>query len=505
MQKNVLAYLEATAARFPEQTALADENSALTFGALSGRGRSLGTALARITGVHNRPVAVLAQRSSATVLAFMGVLYSGNYYVPVDPKMPRQRMERLLQRLRPAALLYTEEDRRLAEDLASFCPVVSVSEGSNTVADDALLSALRQRVLDVDPVYTIFTSGSTGEPKGIVVSHRSVIDFTDWYVETMGIGAGDVLGNQAPFFFDLSVKDLYSSLKSGAAIYILPKKCFLFPTLLVQALDDHQVTTLSWAASAFHLVANSGVLQKHIPKTLKRVILGGEALQARQLNIWRRALPQVQYVNVYGPTEVTVDCTCYFIDREFADHEVIPIGKACANMEVLLLDADGHPVPAGQPGEICVRGTGLASGYYGDPDKTAAAFVQNPLNPCFRDLLYRTGDIAFEGADGNLRFLSRKDNQIKHAGYRIELGEVEAALNSLPFLEAAICLFDEEKDKIVCVYQGASTGAEIAVALRALIPKYMLPNIYVPVPQMPYTANGKIDRVKLRRDYDGAN
>lgn len=505
MQKNVLAYLEATAARFPNKTALADENSALTFGDLSNQGRSLGTALARITGVHNRPIAVLAQRSSATVLAFMGVLYSGNYYVPVDHKMPRQRMERLLQRLRPAALLYTEEDRPLAESLASFCPVVSVSECINTTADDALLSALRQCVLDVDPVYTIFTSGSTGDPKGIVVSHRSVIDFTDWYVETMGIHADDVLGNQAPFFFDLSVKDLYSALKSGASIYILPKKCFLFPTLLVQALDAHAVTTLSWAASAFHLVANSGVLQKHVPKTLKRVILGGEALQARQLNIWRQALPQVQYVNVYGPTEVTVDCTCYFIDREFADNEVIPIGKACANMEVLLLDADGHPVPTGQPGEICVRGTGLASGYYGDPDKTAAAFVQNPLNPCFRDLLYRTGDIAFEGVDGNLRFLSRKDNQIKHAGYRIELGEVEAALNSLPSIQTAICLFDEEKDKIVCVYQGAITGAEIAVALRDLIPKYMLPNVYIPVLQMPYTANGKIDRVKLRRDYDGAN
>lgn len=503
MQTNVLAYLEHSAACFPQKTALEDETTCLTFQALWDQGRRVGTALARKIGGHNRPVAVLAGRNAATVLAFLGVLYSGNYYVPVDRNMPRQRMERLLQRLAPAALLYAGDDKALAESL-SPAPV-SLRESAQIPADGALLSSLRRRVLDVDPAYVIFTSGSTGEPKGIVVSHRSVIDFTDWYVDTMGIGPADVLGNQAPFFFDLSVKDLYTGLKSGASVYILPKKCFLFPTLLIQALNDHQVTTLSWAASAFHLAANSGVLEKHVPQTLKRVILGGEALQAKQLNRWRRALPQVQYVNVYGPTEVTVDCTYYFIDREFGDTETIPIGRACANKELLLLDKAGRPVPQGQPGEICVRGSGLASGYFDDPDKTAEVFIQNPLNPHYRDILYRTGDIAVEGEDGNFRFLARKDNQIKHAGYRIELGEVEAAVNSLPDIQAAVCLFDEGRDKIVCVYQGAASGQTVAAALRELLPRYMLPNLYRPVAEMPYTANGKIDRVQLRRDYDGTN
>jgi amino acid adenylation domain-containing protein len=351
----------------------------------------------------------------------------------------------------------------------------------------------------------IYTSGSTGDPKGIVVSHRSVIDFADWFTETVGIRQTDVLGNQAPFFFDLSVKDLYSCLRQGATIRILPQRCFSFPMLLMQELKNQQVTVLNWSTAAFHLVANSGALEKLQPESLRLVTVGGEALRARQLGRWRKALPQVRYVNLYGPTEVTVDCTCYFIDRDFADDETIPIGRACENMEILLLDDQGNLVPKGQPGEICVRGSGLALGYWNNPEKTGAAFVQNPRNPHYRDLLYRTGDLAVEGEDGNLRFLSRQDGQIKHGGYRIELGEIETALSSLPRVDAAICFFDGGRDKLVCVFQGDTTGREIAVDLRKLLPKYMLPNLYRQVEEMPHTANGKLDRVRLRQDYDAEN
>lgn len=235
------------------------------------------------------------------------------------------------------------------------------------------------------------------------------------------------------------------------------------------------------------------------------VILGGEVLQAKQLNRWRRALPQVQYVNLYGPTEVTVDCTYYFIDREFDDTETIPIGKACGNMDVFLLDADKNPVPQGTPGELCVRGSGLALGYYGDWERTAGAFLQNPKNPWYLDRIYRTGDLAVEDAAGNFCFIGRKDHQIKHGGYRIELGEIEAALNGLPKLDAAVCLYDRERDKIICIYQGACSGEEIARTLREMLPKYMLPNLYHQIRQMPYNRNGKIDRAQLKREYDGTN
>lgn len=210
-------------------------------------------------------------------------------------------------------------------------------------------------------------------------------------------------------------------------------------------------------------------------------------------------------MNLYGPTEVTVDCTYYFIDREFDDTETIPIGKACGNTDVFLLDADKNPVPQGTPGELCVRGSGLALGYYGDWERTAGAFLQNPKNPWYLDRIYRTGDLAVEDAAGNFCFIGRKDHQIKHGGYRIELGEIEAALNGLPKLDAAVCLYDRERDKIICIYQGACSGEEIARTLREMLPKYMLPNLYHQIRQMPYNRNGKIDRAQLKREYDGTN
>lgn len=500
MQRNLLEYLDNTAARVPCCTAVVDEKESFTFSLLRQRSRCLGTHLANITRVHNRPIAVLTDRGADSVLAFMGVLYSGNYYVPVDVRMPAARMAALMEQIRPAALVLAAKKHEPAQQFAHLCPLVSMEEIGED-CDDALLASVRGKVLDVDPAYIIFTSGSTGVPKGIVVSHRSVIDFTDWYTETCGITGADILGNQAPFYFDLSVKDLYSTMKCGATMHILPQKFFSFPMLLMQYLKEQKITTLSWATSAFHLVANSGVLEKLVPEDLRRVILGGEALQAKQLNIWRRALPDVQYINLYGPTEVTVDCCYYKIDREFADTDIIPIGKACENMEVFLLDEQGNPVPKGTPGELCARGSGLAQGYYGDWEKTNAVFTQDPRNPWYCDRIYHTGDMAMEDEDGNFLFLARKDNQIKHSGYRIELGEVETALNSLLGINAAICCFDPQKDKIHCIYQGEGSVEEVVTGARSLLPKYMLPNTYHKVEHMPYNANGKIDRVALTKEF----
>ena len=266
-------------------------------------------------------------------------------------------------------------------------------------------------------------------------------------------------------------------------------------------LDEKKVTALVWATSAFHLVANSGVLEKKVPTHLRTAILGGEALQAKQLNLWRRALPNVQYINLYGPTEVTVDCTWYPIQREFADTEMIPIGTACANKEVFLLGEDLQPVPPGQPGEICVRGMGLARGYFGQWDKTNAAFIQDPRNPHYPDLIYRTGDVAVMDENGLLTFLTRRDGQIKHMGYRIELGEIETGLNSIPSIREVACLFDRERDRIHCVYTGEEDSKAVAKTARAILPRYMVPNIYHQLETMPRNPNGKIDRPRLAEEF----
>ncbi len=501
MKRTVLDYLEQTAQARPHGVAFADETRELSFRELVGRAMSIGSAIMNTPDFRRGVVAVLTGRTVESVEGYIGTLYAGCCYVPIDSAMPIARMTDILEQIRPVAFLYGQKDGKIVDKLCLSCPVMAIGEAAQTQPDPEGLKVIRESVLDIDPAYMLFTSGTTGKPKGILISHRGFTDFATWYAEITAVTAEDRLGNQAPFYFDTSVKDLSLTFVTGATTYILPKKCFLFPKLLIDALNDKQITTLSWSTAAFNLVANSGIFDKYVPQYLKRVFLGGEALHAKQLNIWRRAMPHLEFTNFYGPTEVTVDCTWYPIKREFADAEPIPIGKACGNKEVFILTEQDRLAPVGEPGEICVRGTGLALGYLGDWEKTNGAFVQNPLNPLYPDRIYRTGDIGSLTETGDILFLSRKDSQIKFMGYRIELGEIETALNSIPGIRAAVCLFHKEQDKLLAVYEGELSGGEVAKALTGALPKYMIPTDYHSRSSMPHLPNGKLDRNRLKEEY----
>lgn len=500
VQKNVLEYLEASARKHPDKVVYTDESRSMTYREFQEEAALVGTMLARELSCINQPIAVFVNRCVSSLVAFMGVLYSGNFYVPIDSGMPRQRMERMLEKLQPAAILYDPQEEPQAMEFSHRYTMLCTERKALYETEVALLKLCRSQVLDIDPVYTIFTSGSTGTPKGIVISHRSVIDFIDWMADACGFTEEDVMGNQAPFYFDCSVKDIYLTLKCGATAHILPKKFFAFPMLLMDYLNEKKVTALVWATSAFHLVANSGALSQRPPKTVKKLAIGGEAMLAKMLNIWRRALPQTVYINLYGPTEVTVDCTYYVVDREFRDAEAIPIGRPCANKQVLLLDEELNPVPDGEPGEICVRGIGVAKGYYNDSEKTAEAFVQNPRNPAYSDIIYRTGDIALKNEEGLLVFQARRDGQIKHMGYRIEMGEIERAVSSHSQVKENFCFYDKAREQIVCLYDGEVESARVLQHLRKLLPKYMFPNVLCRT-AMRHNANGKIDRPAMQEDY----
>ncbi len=496
--KNVLEYLENSAKKNPEKIAFTDDTGAITFLELLEKAKAIGTKISDATDKTGKPIGVITDRNYRCIVAFMGVLYSGNFYVPIDAKMPEKRLSTILSNLNPELILYAEADQKAADKIDG-CNKLLYSLSDSEINED-LINERRAKVLDIDPVYVIYTSGSTGVPKGIVISHRSVIDFIEWMAEAIGYEESDVFANQAPFYFDCSVKDLYLTLKLSATDHIIPQKLFMFPTLLIDFLNDNKVTALTWATSGFNLVSTSGILSKKAPKFLKRVAIGGEAMLAKHLNNWRKAAPFVKYVNLYGPTEVTVDCTYFEIEDEYKDYEAIPIGKACENKEVLLLDDNLNPVKKGEPGEICVRGMGLFGGYYNDPEKTNAVLVNNPNTP-YNDYIYKTGDIGIMDDNKNIVFQSRKDGQIKHMGYRIELGEIERAIASVPEIKAVICFYDKERDRIVCVYEGDIEDKKLVLAISKLIPKYMIPNIYRKV-TMPYNANGKIDRVLLRKEYD---
>ncbi len=502
---NILDYLEASAAACPEKAAYEDMEDSYTYAEVLENARRIGSALLAILP-QNAPVPVLMEKEAWTLNVFMGAVCAGCFYTLVEPELPAERIRTILETLDAQILVTSRKKEEQVQELGFSGKILFAEDLVKNAIDEEGLADRRKRACDTDPLYAIFTSGSTGVPKGVVVCHRSVIDFTEHFTRLFGFCREDVIGGQAPFDFDVSVKDIYPAMKVGATLEVIPRKFFSVPKKLLDFLDDRKVTSLTWAVSALCIISMLKGFRYKVPTNIRRVMFSGEVMPVKHLNYWREYLPDALYVNLYGPTEITCNCTYYRIDpnRRFAEDELLPIGEAFPNERVFLLNEEDHLVTeAGKLGEICVVGTALALGYYRNEEKTSQVFVQNPLNNCYPELMYRTGDLGRYDEQGELYYITRKDFQIKHMGHRIELGEIEAAFQSLDGIERVCCIYDEPNTKIIGFYVGALEAKEIIRQLTEKLPRFMIPNIFHKVEDMPVTKNGKIDRKALMADYQG--
>lgn len=494
--KNILEFLENTAPRLGDKTAFADESGSLSFDKLMHLARAGGSFLLG-RGIYRQPVAVFMDKSPRTIAAFFAVIYAGCCYVPLEKGMPLHRLRMILQRLQPQAIICDDASAPVANDLGWDDKVVDSNELFAAEIDDEALAAIRRRQIDTDPAYIVFTSGSTGVPKGVTACHRSVIDYANSLCPVIGASEDSRFAMQVPLYVDACMKEILSVIKCGSTAFLMPQSLFMSPLRVLDFLNRYEINTICWVASALTLVSGLGAFEEGRPEHMKTVCFGSEVFPVKQLHLWQKACPEARFINLYGPTEATGMSFYFNVDRDFAEGEAIPVGRPFDNTDFFLLREDDTQAPAGEPGEICIRGTALSLGYFDDPERTAAAFTQNPLNPHYPETVYRTGDIGRLNERGELVFISRKDSQIKNMGHRIELGEIESCACLCGGVESACCVFIKEKSKLYLYYMGTADEKSVQKHLRKELPRYMVPTKLYRMQTLPLLPNGKIDRKSL--------
>ncbi|MCR4615750.1 MAG: amino acid adenylation domain-containing protein [Clostridiales bacterium] len=496
--KNILQMAELAAERTPDKTAFVDEKKSISYLELVESAKRIGSFLYAQLG-KGRPVAIFLDKSVEAITAMLGIVYSGNIYTVIDIQMPPERIKKIFATLDPAAVI---SDEKHAQTARSLCEKTFIlNEICKSVIDEASLDLIRGEQTDADPLYILYTSGSTGMPKGTVITHRNVLSYSQWFVDTFGVDGTAVIGNQTPLYFSMSVTDVYGTLRAGAELILLPKKCFSFPITLADTLNRYRVNLIYWVPSAYGIAANSGLFEIEKPKYLKKALFAGEVMPAKTLGYWMRHFGEdVLFANLFGPTETTDICTYYVVPRNAEIPVSLPIGRHCDNCGVFILNSEGLEAAPGEEGELYVRGTFVSPGYYNDPEKTAQFFVQNPLRPAYPEICYKTGDIVRINPEGELLYLGRKDHQIKRRGYRIELGEIENVAQTVGDVRECACTYDAEAESIHLFYTADKTEEkELLAELTKKMNRYLLPDQIHKLPVLPRNANGKIDRKNLER------
>ena len=505
MKVSLIELFEETVRKYPQKVAVIDKDREIVFSDLRSKSLQLASALMALGIGQNRPVGVFLDKSIESVYADLGILYAGDFYMNLDIKTPAERIRNILQLVEPAAIISTTRQIKPIEGIIpSTMKVILLDEAGETADVDAAdIIGRLSTIIDTDPSCIINTSGSTGTPKGVVLNHKSFFDFIDWAIDTFHFGDDLVMGSLSPIVFDIYSFELCMLMAKASTLVVLPAHLAAFPAKILEVLEQQKVNFLFWVPTIMVNIANMDLLSAFKLESLRTVWFAGEVFPTKQYNYWHHHLPEVTFANLYGPIEITLDCTYYIINKEIPDEEPLPIGYPCRNTDILILDDEDRAVKEpGVEGELCVRGTSLAMGYYNNPEKTAAAFVQNPLNKAYPELIYRTGDIVCMNDEGLIMFKGRKDNIVKHMGYRTDLGEIEhVIINTLKLVKNGCIVYNQSEKQITLFYEAADEipVSEFRLQIGKVLPKYMIPTAFHHLEQLQRNANGKIDRLFYKK------
>jgi len=512
-------YLRDAASTRPDAVALVDGDRQLTFKELDEQTDSLASRLIELGVSRGDRVGIYLPKSAEGVVGIYAAMKAGAAYVPIDPSAPIGRVSYIAsncgirhvvsgnaRRKNWAALGEAGVEHIIVMDTDD----VSGAEGTTIHSRSWALAGgtpADAGTVEQDLALILYTSGSTGEPKGVMLTHRNCRAFVEWTVDEFSVTADDRLSNHAPFHFDLSTFDLFGAALAGAPVYLVPQRASVFPVEIAKFIEKNEITVWYSVPSILTMLIEKAGLEVGALPSLRTLLFAGEVFPTKYLSRIMRLLPNVEFANLFGPTETNV-CTAYTLKEPPKESDPpISIGRAIGNVETFVVDDEDRLVEPGEVGELLVRGPTVMNGYWGDPERTVARLVPSPIPRHLGDLVYRTGDLVQEMPDGMYRFLGRSDNQIKSRGYRIELGDIEAALVAHPDVVEAVALAipDELVSNRIVAHvssHGDADAREITRFCESRIQKYMVPESIIIAAELPKTSTGKLDRQALQRQHE---
>jgi amino acid adenylation domain-containing protein len=512
--------LSESAVKYPNKEAIVFKDQRISYSELEREANQLAYSLSGIGVERGDRVGIYMNRCIHSIVGAFGILKAGATYIPIDPMCPPSRLSYIINKCGIKALLTSREKLTNIErafpgssPIENILIMNSLDPGSRSPGSTKLIEWQEIResargdapctnTTDSDLAYILFTSGSTGNPKGVMISHLNSLTFVNAAHDFLQIKMEDRFSNICPLHFDMSVFDLFVAFKAGASVVIVPENIAIFPSRLAECIEKSKISVWNSVPSALCLLASFTNLDNYDFSGLRLILFAGEVFPIKHLRRLRKSIPGARFYNIYGQTEAN-SSTYYRVEQVPTDDTaVLPIGKPFPNFEVFALNEDGKRVnKPGEKGELYVRASSVALGYWGDAEKTEECFVKNPLRPDLNERVYRTGDLVQIGPDGNFIFLGRKDHMIKSRGYRIEIGEIETVLCNHPEIMTAVVIPIPDEligNRIAAVIVPSKNGTigrdDIIRHCAARLPKYMIPEIIEFRDSLMMTSSGKVDR-----------